>query len=72
MPNFPKIMIVRYYELDWMEITYSNDWSKENKNKIYRRLEKQQEKDKHLETYELFLKWENIQSEEEREKNEIE
>ena len=68
MPNFPEIMIFRYYELDWMEITYSNDWSKENRNKIYRRLEKQQEEDKHLETSEVFFKWENIQSEEEREK----
>ena len=72
MANFPEIMIYRYYE-DWtIEVTYSDDGSEKNKDTIYRRLEKQQEEDKHLETSEIFLKWENLQSEEDREKWEIE
>ncbi len=72
MLNFPKIMIVRYYELDWMEITYSNDWSEKNRRIIENRLDKEQEEDKHLESFEVFFKWENINSEEERRKWEIE
>jgi len=71
MSNFPEIMVVRYYEGWIIEVTYSDDWNEENKNRIYRRLEIQQEEDKHLETYEIFFKWENVQSEEERGKLEI-
>ena len=73
MPKFPDIMIIRYYELDWIEITYSNDWSKKNIDLIFSRLEKEQEENKHLETYQINFKWKNIGkniiTEEEREKS---
>ena len=72
MANFPEIMIVRYYEGWIIDVSYSDDGSEKNRNKIYRRLEKQQEEDKHLETSEVFFKWENLQSEEDREKGEVE
>jgi len=72
MPNFPEIMIVRYYESWIIDVSYSDDWSEKNKNLIGERLEKEQEENKHLETYEIFYKWENICSEEERETGEIE
>ncbi|MDQ7008698.1 MAG: hypothetical protein Q9M94_00200 [Candidatus Gracilibacteria bacterium] len=64
--SFPEIMIVRYYESGIIDITYSDNGSKENKNLIEERLERQQEEDKHLETYGIFYKGENICSEEER------
>jgi len=72
MLNFPEIMIVRYYESWIIDVTYSDDWSEKNRDLIERRLEKQQENDKHLETYWISFKWEGFVSEEEREENEIE
>ena len=66
MTKFPEIMIVRYYELDWMEITYSDDWSEENKNKIWKRLRKESNIKNWLEYYEVIYKWEKISREEER------
>lgn len=72
MSNFPEIMIIRYYELDWIEVTYSDNWSKENMNLISDRLQKELEEDKYLETYQIFHNGEDIRKEEEeREKWEI-
>ena len=76
MSNFPEIMIVRYYESWIIEVTYSDDWSGKNRSLIENRLQKQQEEDKHLETYQIYFKWEDIwnyiRNEEEREEWEIE
>ena len=66
MLDFPEIMIVRYYESWIIDISYSDNWSEKNKSLIENRLEKEQEENKHLETYEIFYKWENIKREEER------
>ncbi len=73
MPNFPEIMIVRYYESWIIDVSYSDDWSEENRKIIDDRLEKELDEDKYLETYKIYYNWKenwnNIKSEEEREKN---
>ncbi len=40
MADFPEIIIIRYYEIGEMEATYSNDWSDENKELMWDRLDK--------------------------------
>lgn len=68
--RFSEIMIVRYYESWIIDVTYSDNWSEENKNLIEKNLEKELKEDKHLETYKIFFHWEDIwsliRSEEER------
>lgn len=66
--KFPEIMIVRYYKSLIINVTYSDNWNEKNKNLIEKRLEKELEEDKHLEIYQIYFQWQDISSEEEREK----
>jgi hypothetical protein len=64
MYNFPEVMIVRYYEGWIIDVSYSDDWSDRNKDLIEEKLQKEQEENKHLETYKIFYRWEGVKSEE--------
>jgi len=58
----PKILIIRIYE-DWsITTTYSNNWSKDYIDKIYKKLEKEA-KNKHFDKFEIYINWENIRKE---------
>ena len=66
MKIFPKILVVRCYELDGIEVTYSSDWSQNNLDHLYGKLENELEHNKHLESYEIFHNWKNIWKEEDK------
>jgi hypothetical protein len=66
MHKFPKRLIIRYYELAWIDVTYSDNWNKDYKNKIWEKLQNELEENKHLESFEIFYNGENIMREEER------
>lgn len=60
MFNYPEVMIIRYYEWNWIDITYSNDWSEENLNNLYKKLDNETKVKNWLEFYEVIIKWEWI------------
>ncbi len=60
MFKYPEVMIIRYYEFDWMNITYSNDSSEENLNNLYQKLDSEKTNKNWLEYYEIIIKWEWI------------
>ena len=66
MINFSEIMIIRYYELDWIEVTYSDDISKENIDMIYKKLDKEMKENKHLESSKIIIKGKDFEKEENR------
>ena len=41
MIKFPEIIIIRYYELDWIEVTYFDNGSEENIDMIYKKIDKE-------------------------------
>lgn len=63
MTKFPKVLIIRYYELEWINITFSDDLSKKNINQIYKKLENERNIKNGLEYYEVIMKWEWIEKE---------
>lgn len=63
MSNFPEIMIIRYYELDWIEVTYSDDWSEENIDRIYIKLDIEMKENKILESSKIIIKGDWISKE---------
>lgn len=54
--NFPKVLIIRIYEDDWIEITFTNDNNEENIKSIYRKLDKES-KSKHFNKYVVCENW---------------
>lgn len=69
MINFPELLIIRYYE-DWiLEYTHSEDWSQENIDKLFLRLDKEMDWDNNLEAYDIIVRWEWVRSEEKRQKD---
>ncbi|MDD2487644.1 MAG: hypothetical protein PHS92_04725 [Candidatus Gracilibacteria bacterium] len=60
MKIFPKILVVRYYELDGIEVTFSNIGTERYLNYIYSKLENEFNNNKHLESYEIYYDGEKI------------
>lgn len=50
-----KWIVIRYYDEWTMVATYFNDLSETFLNKLYDKLEKEAEEEKHLETFKVFL-----------------
>jgi len=60
MKNLPKVLIVRYYELTWIDVTYSNNSSSKYLYSLNQKLSDELIHNKHLESFEIFYNWENI------------
>ncbi len=63
MTKFPEVLIIRYYELEWIYVSYSDDLSEENINKIHEVLENEKNIKNWLEYYEVIVKWKGIKKE---------
>lgn len=61
--QFPKILILRIYEDDSTVLSFTNDVSKENINRLYKKLNKES-KSKYFNKYELYINWYWIKIEE--------